>query len=257
MMSNGALVAYNTIACKEIKRVIRIWVQTLLPPAIGMFLYFVIFGNLIGSRIGNMGEYSYIDYITPGIIIMSVINNSFGNVVSSFFGAKFQCHIEELLVAPVPNSVILLGFVSGGVARAMLVAMIVTATAAFFTDLHVHNWLLLILVLFLTAVAFSIAGLINGIFSKKFDDVSIIPTFILTPLTYLGGVFYTIDLLPEFWRNVSTLNPMLYMVSAFRYSMLGTSDIPVVHAMGLLILFVIILFITAIQLLNRGVGIKK
>lgn len=256
-MENRVLIAYNTIALREVKRVLRIWVQTLLPPTISMFLYFVIFGNLIGARIGDMGGYAYIDYITPGIIIMSVINNSFSNVVSSFFGAKFQRHIEELLIAPIPSSVILLGFVTGGVVRALLVAAIVTGVAALFTDLRVHDWAMLILVVLLTATAFAIGGMINGIFSKKFDDVSVIPTFVLTPLTYLGGVFYTIDLLPEFWRNVSALNPILYMVSAFRYSMLGTSDIPVIHALGMLVLFVVVLFFLALYLLDKGIGIKK
>ena len=255
-MNNPTWIAYVTIVGKEAKRVLRIWPQTLLPPAVSMFLYFVIFGRLIGSRIGTMEGYAYIDYITPGILIMAVINNAFGNVVSSFFSAKFQRQIEELLVAPVPNSVILCGFITGGILRALLVAAIVALVAALFTDLPVHSWPMLLAVLLSTALAFSIAGFINGIFSRRFDDVSIIPTFVLTPLTYLGGVFYSVDMLPEFWRSASALNPILYMVDAFRYSMLGISDIPIYYAVSLLAVFDIILFFFAVHLLDKGVGLK-
>jgi len=255
-MNNKTLIAFNTIVIKEISRFMRIWVQTILPPAISMTLYFVIFGNLIGPRIGVMNGFSYIDYIAPGIIMMAIINNSYANVVSSFFSAKFQKHIEEMLVAPIPNVVILLGFVTGGVARGLIVGLVVTCVALFFTDLKIHNLWITCSVVLMTSILFSLCGLINAIFAKKFDDISIIPTFVLTPLNYLGGVFYTISLLPEFWQSVSVFNPILYMVNAFRYGMLGVSDIAISHAFIIISLFIIVLTVTSLKLLNKGVGIK-
>jgi ABC-2 type transport system permease protein len=224
MKSNLYLTAFHTIVIKEVKRFARIWIQTILPPAVSMTLYFVIFGNLIGPRIGPMDGFNYIQYIAPGIIMMSIINNAYANVVSSFFGAKFQRHIEEMLVAPIPNAIILSGYITGGVARGMMVGLVVTLVALFFTELRIENPVIVITVVLLTSILFSLAGFINGIFAKKFDDITIIPTFILTPLIYLGGVFYSINLLPEFWQWVSKLNPILYMVNAFRYGMLGVSD---------------------------------
>lgn len=257
MYTKSTLIAFNTIVRKEINRFTRIWVQTLLPPAISMTLYFIIFGSLIGSRIGTMNGFSYIDYIAPGIIMMSIINNSYANVVSSFFGAKFQNHIEEMLVAPIPNLVILAGFVTGGVARGLLVGAVVTIVALCFTDLKVYSFPITIAVVFMTAIVFSLAGLINAIFAKKFDDISIIPTFVLTPLIYLGGIFYSIDLLPEFWQSASTFNPILYMVNAFRFGMLGESDINITTAFLVLSLFTVVLFSIALTLLNKGIGIKS
>ncbi len=235
----------------------RIWVQTILPPAISMALYFVIFGSLIGPRIGTMNGFDYIDYIAPGIIMMSIINNAYGNVVSSFFGAKFQRHIEEMLVAPIPNFVILAGYVTGGVVRGFLVGAVVAIVALFFTDLKLHSLSIMIVVVFMTSIVFSLAGLINAIFAEKFDDISIIPTFVLTPLIYLGGVFYSINLLPAFWQTVSAFNPILYVVNAFRYGMLGESDINITHAFIMLLVFSIVLFGISLQLLNKGVGIKS
>lgn len=256
MSTSHLLVALNTIVIKEISRFMRIWLQTLLPPAISMALYFVIFGNLIGPRIGTMNGYAYSAYIAPGIIMMSIINNAYANVVSSFFGAKFQRHIEEMLVAPIPNIIILIGFITGGVARGVVVGVVVTLVALFFTDLSPHNLPITIAVVFMTAVVFSLGGLINAIFAKRFDDISIIPTFVLTPLIYLGGVFYSMDMLPEFWQTVSRFNPILYMVNAFRYGMLGESDINIQSAFLILALFAIALFSIALYLLNKGVGIK-
>ena len=256
MYNRTTLIAFNTIVIKEISRFMRIWVQTILPPAISMTLYFVIFGSLIGSRIGTMGGFNYIDYIAPGIIMMAVINNSYANVVSSFFGAKFQRHIEEMLVAPIPNIVILTGFITGGVARGFLVGIVVTIVALFFTDLKIHSPLITIAVVFMTSVVFSLGGLINAIFAKKFDDISIIPTFVLTPLIYLGGVFYSINLLPQFWQTVSSFNPILYMVNAFRYGMLGISDINIGTALLILVIFATVLFAYSLYLLNKGTGIK-
>jgi len=250
------LTAFRTIVIKEVNRFARIWIQTILPPAVSMTLYFVIFGNLIGPRIGQMDGFNYIQYIAPGIIMMSIINNSYANVVSSFFGAKFQRHIEEMLVAPVPNIIILGGYITGGVARGMMVGLVVTLVALFFTELHIEHPLIVITVVLLTSILFSLAGFINGIFARKFDDIAIIPSFVLTPLIYLGGVFYSINLLPEFWQVVSRLNPIFYMVNAFRYGMLGVSDIDILSALVIISIFTVVLFSLCLYLLNRGVGIK-
>lgn len=245
-------IAFLTILNKEIKRFTRIWIQTLLPPAITMILYFVIFGKLIGSRIGDMGGFSYIQFVAPGLIMMAVITNAYANVSSSFFSAKFQRSIEELLVSPTPNYIILLGYVMGGVARGVAVGLIVTIMSLFFTDLHVHHWFTTIFIVFMTSILFSLAGFINAIYANTFDDVSIIPTFVLTPLTYFGGVFYSINLLPEFWQQVSVLNPILHMVNAFRYGMLGITDLNIGMALVGLTVFVVILFVIALHLLKTG-----
>lgn len=250
-------IAFSTIVVKEIRRFTRIWAQTMLPPAITMALYFVIFGNLIGSRIGEMGGYDYMDFIVPGLIMMSVITNSYANVVSSFFGMKFQKSIEEILVSPVPNWVVLCGYVAGGVARGVAVGFIVTLMSLFFTDLSIHHLGITTSMVFLTAIVFSLGGFINAVFATKFDDISIVPTFILTPLTYLGGVFYSISLLPEFWQNVSQANPILYMVNAFRYGILGVSDIDIGFAFTMVGVFIVILFTTSLYLLNTGKGIRS
>lgn len=250
-------IAFKTLVAKEFIRVIRIWVQTIVPPAITMTLYFIIFGNLIGRRIGTMDGFDYMQYIAPGLIMMAVITNSYGNVVSSFFGAKFGRHIEEMLVSPMSNATIIIGHVAGGVIRGLLVGSMVTLIALAFTRLHVAHPLITISMVVLSSVVFSLAGFINAIFARKFDDISIIPTFVLTPLTYLGGVFYSISLLPELWQKVSLANPILYMVNAFRYGILGTSDIDIRHAYLIVILFMVGLFSVALVLMNRGVGIRE
>ena len=250
------LVAVRTIIRKEMTRVLRIWVQTIVPPAITMTLYFIIFGNLIGRRIGSMDGFDYMQYIAPGLIMMSVITNSYGNVVSSFFGAKFGRHLEEMLVAPMSYATIIIGPVAGGVLRGLLVGALVTIVALFFTRLEVAHPFVMISVVLLSSIVFSLAGFINAVFAKKFDDISIVPTFVLTPLTYLGGVFYSISLLPEFWQNVSKANPILYMVNAFRYGILGSSDISIGNAYVILIVFVIVLFTACMSLMKRGIGIR-
>jgi len=257
MNSHIIWTAFWTIVVKEVRRFTRIWVQTLVPPAITMTLYFIIFGNLVGSRIGEMGGFDYMQYIAPGLIMMSVITNSYGNVVSSFFGTKFQRNIEELLVAPVPNWVILAGYVIGGVVRGLMVGFIVTLLSLFFTDLNLAYPLITIAIVFLTAVVFALGGFINAVFAQTFDDISIIPTFVLTPLTYLGGVFYSIALLPEFWQWVSQLNPILYMVNTFRYGILGVSDIDIVFAFSMILVFVVVLSAFSLHLLNIGKGIRS
>jgi len=251
------LIAFNTIVIKEVSRFTRIWLQTIVPPAVSMTLYFIIFGSLIGPRIGKMHGVSYMEFMAPGIIMMAIINNSYANVVSSFFSAKFQRHIEEMLVAPVSNFTILAGYITGGVARGMAVGVVVTVVALFFTDLHVHNYFIVIIVVILTSMLFSIAGLLNAIFAKKFDDISIIPTFVLTPLIYLGGVFYSIELLPEFGQIASRFNPILYMVNAFRYGMLGVSDINIFMAFSIICIFIVLLGGYALYLLDNGTGIKS
>ena len=250
------LVSFRTIVAKELNRFLRIWMQTLLPPAITMSLYFVIFGSVIGKRIGEMSGINYMSYIAPGIIMMAIITNTYGNVVSSFFGAKFQKHIEEILVSPTPNIVILAGYVTGGVCRGILVGLIVTVVTFFFTPLKIYSLLIASSVMLLTAVLFSLLGFINGIFAKKFDDIAIVPTFVLTPLTYLGGIFYSIDLLPPFWRDLSLINPVLYMVNAFRYGFLGISDISLFHAFSVICTFILILIFLCLYLMKKSFGLR-
>ena len=250
-------VALGTIVRREVNRILRIWGQTLVPPAITMTLYFVIFGNLVGARIGEMGGYRYIDYIVPGLIMMSVIQNAYGNIVSSFFGAKFQRFVEEMLVAPMPPWVVLAGYVGGALARATMVGIIVLAIGMCFTRIQLHHPLVTLTTLLLTAIVFAFAGFINAMYAKKFDDIAIVPTFILTPLTYLGGVFYSVELLPPFWERVSHANPILYMVNAFRYGLLGTSDVDLGIAYGVMIGFALVLGGFSLWLLKRGVGLRS
>ncbi len=249
-------IALKTIVIKEFLRFIRIWVQTILPPAITTTLYFIIFGSLIGSQIQDMDGFSYMEYIVPGLILMAIITNSYANVVSSFYGAKFQHNIEEMLISPTPNYIILLGFISGGIARGIVVGAVVTLVSMFFIDLKFEHLFITTCIVFLTATLFSLAGFINGIYANSFDDISIVPTFILTPLTYLGGIFYTIKLLPDFWQTVSLINPILYMVNTFRYGILGVSDIDVTTAFIIIIAFIITLFYWSLRLLNKGIGIR-
>ncbi len=256
-MSGTNMIAFKTIVVKEIRRYLRIWLQTVLPPVVTTALYFIIFGQLIGRQIGDIEGYSYMDYIVPGLILMAVITNSYANVVSSFYGAKFSHYVEEMLIAPIPNSLILLGFVTGGVARGITVGAAVTLVASFFTHLQVHNLAVMLLVVVLTSTLFALAGFINAVYAKSFDDISIIPTFVLTPLTYLGGIFYSIDMLPHVWREVSLFNPILYMINAFRYGILGVTDIPLGTAFSVIVLFIGLLFGYALFLLRRGVGLKN
>jgi ABC-2 type transport system permease protein len=251
------LTALVTILHKEVRRFVRIWIQTLLPPAVTTALYFLIFGHLIGERIGAVSGVSYLAYIVPGVILMAVITNAYGNVVSSFFSAKLQHYVEELLVAPVANWVILVGYVGGGVMRGLAVAAVVSVVAVVFAEVHLHDPWVVAGVVILTTSLFALAGFINAIFAKHFDDISLIPTFVLTPLTYLGGVFYSVDMLPAFWREVSALNPILYMVNAFRYGLLGVSDVDLAQAFAIMLAFNLLLGAVALHLLRRGTGIKS
>ena len=250
-------IALLTIVRKEVRRYLRIWSQTLLPSAITMSLYYVIFGSLIGSRIGQMGGFTYMEFVVPGLIMMAIVTNSYANVASSFFGAKFNHSVEELLVSPVPSYVILWGYVIGGVTRGVLVAIIVTAVSLFFTKLAINNIFIVLAVVILTSILFALFGFMNGVFANTFDDISIVPTFVLTPLTYLGGVFYSLDLLPEFWANVSRANPLVYVVNAFRYGMLGVSDVNIQVAFSMIIGFVIAAYVYSLYLLNSGKRLRS
>ena len=250
-------IALKTIVTKEIFRFIRIWPQTLLPPAITTALYFLIFGKLIGARIGDVNGSSYMDYIVPGIILMSVISQSYANVVSSFYSTKFQRNIEELLVAPVPNWVILAGYVSGGVIRGLLVGMVVTLISLIFADIVVNNVLITLSMALLTATLFALAGFINAILAESFDDISIIPNFVLTPLSYLGGVFYSVGMLPAIWQTISKVNPILYMINAFRYGLIGISDVNIELAYLITVGAILCLTFMNLLLLHKGIGIKN
>ncbi|AOA01926.1 ABC transporter permease [Carnobacterium maltaromaticum] len=249
--------ALKSLAAKETNRYLRIWIQTLVPPVITTSLYFVIFGNLIGGRIGEIEGFSYMEFIVPGLIMMSVITSSYSNVASSFFSQKLQKNIEELLIAPVPTHVIIWGFVIGGLGRSILVGTLVTIISLFFVPLHVYSWFIVIVALLMTAILFSLAGLLNGVFAKSYDDVSIVPTFVLQPLTYLGGVFYAISMLPPFWQAVSKINPIVYMVSGFRYGFLGQTDVPIAFSLSILVLFTIILYSVCWYLINKGRGLRS
>ncbi len=250
------LISLATISRKEVTRIFRIWVQTLVPPVITLTLYFIIFGSFIGSQLRDIGGHSYMAFIAPGLIMMSIITNSYTNTVSSFFSAKFQMNIEELLVSPTPNWVIVLGYVSGGMVRGLSVGLLVSLVSLCFVRIPLYSVFYIMLFGLLTSFVFSLAGMINGIYAKKFDDVSIVPTFVITPLTYLGGVFYSISLLPDFWQTVSKANPIVYMISGFRYGFLGIADIPVWSGIGMLVLFGVLLFSANLYLLQKGKGIR-
>jgi ABC-2 type transport system permease protein len=251
------LTGFNTIVLREYGRIVRIWGQTIVPPAITATLYFLIFGSLIGRRIGDMGGYSYMQYIAPGLIMMQVIANSYGNVVSSFFGAKFGKHIEELMVSPLPNWLIVCGYMCGGIVRGLMVGGVVTIISLAFTDMHVAHWWIVISAVLLTSIILSLAGMINAVFAKNFDQVTMIPTFVLTPLTYLGGVFYSVNMLPEWAQTISHSNPILYMVSAFRYGFLGTSDVDIKMAFAIMVAAATVLFLTCVWLMDKGVGMRE
>lgn len=250
-------IAFKTIVIKEIYRFVRIWPQTMLPPAVTTALYFLIFGKLIGDRIGTVSGASYMDYIVPGIILMSVISHSYANVVSSFYSTKFQHNIEELLVAPVPNWVILAGYVGGGISRGLLVGLVVALISQLFADTAVHNVAVTLAIAVLTATVFSLAGFINAVFADSFDDISIIPNFVLTPLNYLGGVFYSVEMLPDVWQTISMGNPILYMINAFRYGLIGVSDVDVALAFEITGGFIVVMTLFSLYLLHKGIGIKN
>ena len=256
MTLSKQLIALRTIVIKEIRRFARIWIQTILPSAITVTLYFLIMGEFIGSQIDDISGYSYSEFIAPGLIMMGIITNSYANTVSSFYSSKFQRHIEEMLVSPMPNYIIILGYMLGGIARGVTVGITVTLVALFFTRLPINSITIVAITSILTAALFSLAGLINGIFAKSFDDISIIPTFVLTPLTYLGGIFFSIGMLPNIWQQISLANPILYMVNTFRLGILGISDVSLAISMAVIVGFLLALFLTSLYLLNKGIGIR-
>ena len=249
-------IGFKTIVIREYGRIIRIWGQTIVPSVVTSVLYFAIFGSLIGRRVGTMGGFDYKQYIAPGLIMMQVITNSYGNVVASFFGAKFGKHVEEMLVSPLPSWVIVGGYAAGGVVRGLLVGGAVTIVSLFFAHLHIYHLLVILAAALLTSLIFSLAGFLNALFAKNFEQVNWIPVFVLTPLTYFGGVFYSISLLPEWARRVSYANPILQMVNAFRYGFLGISDVNLGVAFALMVLAAVALYATAVMLLDRGAGIR-
>ena len=256
MMGSTTRIGLQTIVRREFGRIIRIWGQTLIPPGVTATLYFIVFGSLIGGRIGAVNGYTYMQFIAPGLIMMAVITNSYGNVVSSFFGAKFGKHIEEMLVAPLPSWAIVLGYVGGGVVRGLLVGVVVTGVTLFFTHLHVEHPLIVVSSVLLTSVVFSLGGFINAVFARNFDQITWFPTFVLTPLVYLGGVFYSVEMLPPWAEAISHANPILYMVNAFRFGFMGVADVPVTLAYLIICLAAAVLFVVAVTLMNRGVGIR-
>ncbi len=253
---NKLVIAFSTIFRKETKRFLRTWIQTLLPPVITTALYFAIFGHVLGPKLGQIQGVNYMQYIAPGLIMMAIINSAYMNTVFSVYIMRFSKSIEELLVAPIPNYIILLGFTAVGITRGVMVGMLVTIVALFFTQLTIQHIFITLCIIFLSALLFSLAGFLNALFAKKFDDTAIVPTFILTPLNYLGGIFYPIALLPTFWHHLSLGNPILYMVNAFRYGILGVSDINIGIAFVLLISFSIILLILNLYFLNKGKGLR-
>ncbi len=257
MDTNRQLIAYYTIVRKEVVRFLTIWTQTLLPPVITISLYYAIFGKFIGSQISDINGFTYIQFIVPGLVMMAVLTNAYSNVVSSFYGSKFQRNLEELLVSPTPGYIIIAGFVTGGVLRGLSVGALVLAASLFFTNLVIYSYTIIILSVILTSILFSLAGLLNGIYAKSFDAMFIVPTFVLTPLTYLGGVFYSIDLLSPFWQTVSLANPILYMVNLFRYGFLGISDVSITISFGVIIGLLIVILVVTSELFKRGIGLKN
>lgn len=251
------MIGFYTLVLKETKRVLRIWRQTLVPPIITTTLYFLIFGTLIGNRIGEMNGVSYMQFIAPGLIMMSSITSAYGNTASSFFLSKFVRNIEELLVSPISTHTIIWGYVFGSIVRGVLVGALVTAVALCFVSYDIYSWSIIFLTMLMSTIVFALGGLINAVYANTFDDIGTIPTFVLTPLTYLGGVFYSINLLPEFWQIVSRFNPIVYMISGFRYGFLGISDVSIYYTFGVLALFIIVLYGWAYSLIERGVNLRS
>ena len=256
MHNKAYLIAFQTIIIREIRRFFRMWTQTILLPIITTVLYLMIFGKVMGPRIGTMNDFNYISYITPGLIMMGIITNAYSNVAFSFYLSKFSRSIEELLIAPIPSSLVALGYICGGAIRGLVVGTTITLTALFFSPITFHHIFITLLMASLASLLFATIGLINGIFSRNFDDTALIPTFVLTPLIYLGGIFYSIDLLPPFWHHLTLFNPILYIINVFRYGMLGSSDVNIWLAILITLVIFVGLFATAVKLLNKGVGIK-
>jgi len=251
------LTALNTIVRKEIIRIFRIWIQTILPPIINQTLYFVIFGGLIGSQIQAIDGVKYMAFIVPGLITMTIINNAFTNSSFSFFIMKFQRNIEEVMVAPVKSWVMIVGYTIGSIVRSLVVSLLIFLVSLIFVSYNIHNALVGILFMILTGTVFSLLGLINAIYANKFDDVNIIPTFVLTPLTYLGGVFYAVNKLPPLFQTLSQFNPIVYMVEGVRYGFFGISNVNVWLSLAVLTGFALALFLFCKYLLDKGIRLKS
>ena len=246
-------IAYKTITIKEILRFVRIWIQTILPPMIVAFLYLLIFGFVVGSRVGQMAGQDYVHYLVPGVILMSAIMHAYSNTVSSFYLTKFNRSIEEILVSPIPDWLIIAGFVTGGIVRGIAVGLAVFMVAWLVVGFALPNLVIFSLILLLTTTLFSIAGFINAIFAKSFDDITIVPNFILMPLTYLGGMFYDVRILPEFWQNVTQINPIFYMIDGFKVAFFGSASIPIIVSIAILLAMIIALFLLAVFLMQRHI----
>ena len=257
MNSKQLFTAYMTIVRKEVIRFLRIWPQTFLPSVITTVLYFLIFGTFIGSQIKAVGDVSYMAFIVPGLVMMAILNGSFQNIAFSFFQLKFMKTIEEILVSPMPAWTVVLGYVTGALLRGLVIGALVFASAYMFEFIPVKHPFLAVLIASTTAVLFALAGLVNAIYAKGFDGINIIPTFVIIPLTYLGGVFYSLSLLPPFWQTISLANPVLYMVNAFRYSILGFSDIPFATSMAVLFGCMLCMFTWVLYLFKTGKGLKN
>lgn len=249
-------VSFSTIVRKEVVRFLRVWTQTLLPPVVTMTLYFVIFGRFIGSQVQAIDGHSYMEFILPGLVMMSVIMNSFMNTVSSFYFAKFQRTLEEIMISPTPYWVVIAGFVTGGVMRGLFTAALVMLVGLFFTHIAIAHIGIVLVFALLTSTLFSLVGLLNAVFAKNFDGISIIPNFVLTPLTYLGGIFYSVTMLPPFWRTVSAFNPILYMINGFRFGFLGVSDVNVFLAFGILFTLTVVMFCVTWRVFKSGRGLR-
>ena len=255
MTSRQQLIALYTLIRRELVRMFRIASQVFLPPVITTLLYFLIFGTVIGNRIGIIQGISYAAFIAPGLIMMAVITNAYSNVSTSLFSVRFQRSIEEMLVSPMHYSLLLLGYTLSGVLRGVIVAALVYLVAYFFLDVEFSRLPMTLLVVILVAALFSLAGFTNGMLARTFDDVALVPTFILAPLTYLGGVFYATSMLPVFWQKVSYFNPIFYMVNALRQAMIGHQEINMTLAMGIICLMLVCLTVLNLVLLKKGVGL--
>lgn len=253
-----ALISFYTIVRKDVVRIFRIWPQTFLPSIITSVLYFLIFGTVLGNRIGSFGDVPFIDFVIPGLIMLAVVTNSFSNVATVVFSSRFFArNIDELLVSPTPPWVIVAGFVASGVVRGSIVGLLVFAVSIPFAGFHVENAFVVLFFLFLTSTALSLGGLLNGIHAKSIDGINIIPTFVLTPLIYLGGVFYSIEVLPAFWQPVSLANPLFYIVDGFRNGMLGIADTSLWVSSGVLLAVTAVLALFAWYEIRVGLHLKQ
>ncbi len=251
-------ISFYTIVRKDVVRIMRIWPQTFLPSIITSALYFLIFGAFLGSRIGEVQGVSYILFVVPGLVMLSVVTNSYMNTSFTMFMSKFFARtIDEILVSPTPPWLLVAGYIAGGVVRGVVIGALVLLVSLFFTHLVVHSFWIILLFLILTSVVFSLAGLVNGVYAKSIDGINLVPTFVLTPLVYLGGVFYSTESLPSFWGTVTKFDPIFYIINGFRYGFLGTSDVPILLSVGILVALAVVFLAFNIYLIRTGLGLKQ